>query len=170
MEPVRKVDKKALEKLYSENFSKLYIYVRHKVDTDERAEDICSESFVKAFEKIDSFKGKSSFKTWLYTISRNLIFDWYRVKGKETSLDEERLGFNPREEKIFKKSNKAGKLVNMILSNLKENYQEVLELRFLTSLSIKETAKVMGVTVNNVKVLQNRALKKAQKIALNIKT
>jgi RNA polymerase sigma-70 factor, ECF subfamily len=82
-------NKDALEKLYTENFKGLYVYVRHRISNDYTAEDIVSESFVKAFESIKSFKGESSFKTWVYTIARNKIIDWYRKKGKEISLQEE---------------------------------------------------------------------------------
>lgn len=54
-------DTGALESLFKEHFKSLFVFVMHKVDTKEDAEDITSEAFRKAFEKISTFKFKSSF-------------------------------------------------------------------------------------------------------------
>ncbi len=157
----KKGNKSALEKLYTENFKGLYTYVRHKVDHDYRAEDIVSESFIKAFENIKKFKGESSFKTWIYTIARNKIIDWYRTRGNEISLNEELIEGKAN----TYLSSQSEKQIRLIFSKLKQSYREVLELRFLSNLNVSETAEVLKIKENNVKVLQHRAIDAARKIA-----
>ena len=156
-------EKKLLKDLYEANFDSLYRYIRFKVNSDAIAEDICSEAFVRAFENFQNFRKESSFKTWLYTIARNLIIDWYKEKEKKTSYTED-IGLSRSDDPEFENT-KNEAIVRKLIGSLKENYQKVLELRFISRLTIKETAEVLGISVNNVKVTQLRALKKARKTA-----
>lgn len=158
-------DKDAMKDLYKANFKSLYIFIRHKVDTHERAEDICSEAFIKSFEKISTFKENSSYKSWLYTIAKNLVYDWYAKKGKEITAEEDAIDeVGSLKHEVGNNSDNLN-LVRRILNQLQDNYREVLELRFLSNFNIKETAEAMEITEGNVKVLQNRALSKAREIS-----
>lgn len=161
----KKRDKQAIQILYKSTFKSLYRYIRYKVDLDVVAEDICSEAFVRAFEKIESFRGESSFKTWLYSIARNLIKDWYKDNSKTTQVNHELA------EKVEKNnvSDIQIELLTKVLTNLSDRYREVLELRFISKLSLKEVASIMETTTGNVKVLQNRAIKSANKYVLESK-
>ncbi|MDQ6985110.1 MAG: RNA polymerase sigma factor [Candidatus Dojkabacteria bacterium] len=175
IEKAKNGDSKSREKLYREHFKSLYIFVRHKVNTNERAEDIVSESFLRAFEKLENFKGNSSFKSWLYTIGKHLVYDWYKSKDKTALVDDENLDYlrdenNETEDNESQKSKVENeKIIKALLGSLKPRYKEVLELRFLLNYSLKETAKIMETTVGNVKVLQNRAIKKAKELAIENK-
>jgi len=168
-------NREAMAQLYKTHFKGLYIFIRSKVDCNERAEDICSEAFIKAFEKIGNFNFNSSFKSWLYTIGKNMVYDWYRVRVTEMKVDTENIesesssvDFN-EELETDDTVKKAKKEIRRILENLQDNYRKVLELRFLLNYSINETANEMGLSSGNVKVLQNRALKKAQQILFESK-
>lgn len=68
----------------------LYAWSLHKVKKADVAEDLVQETFIKAYKAMDSFKEKSSPKTWLFRILNNLIIDHYRKKAKHqtSSLDE----------------------------------------------------------------------------------
>ena len=181
-------DNSAVESLYLNHISGLFIFVRTKVNTDEQTEDICSEAFLKAISNLESFKEKCSFKSWLYTIAHNLILDFYKKNSKEVKIkdfdpvqieedDEENTGNERNEEfevckEIINSSNiypssyslqdKDVELLKKILGMLPDNYRQVLELRFLSNCNIKETAEIMKLSQNNIKVLQNRAFKKAK--------
>lgn len=176
----RNGNKEAFAGLYEAHFDSLYIFVRAKVDGAERAEDICADTFVKAFEKLASFSGKSSFKTWLYTIARNMVNDWYRSKGNRKFLSLQNIfpalefKFSVDEPEVDQLSKEKvldenGAEVAEILQKIPEKYAEVLRLRFLADLTIRETAEVLDTTENNVKVMQNRAIKKAQEAIISDK-
>jgi len=159
-------DPEAISRLYNENIKYIYRFVYYKTNHKEIAEDITSEVFVRAFEKIEDFKGKSSFKTWLYTIAKNLVIEWYRHKEKTTPLVYEPENKNESgDEENEESATKEEKLLGSILEKIKnERYRKVLELRYLMNYSIKETAVELEISEGNAKVIQNRALKKAHEI------
>jgi RNA polymerase sigma-70 factor (ECF subfamily) len=175
---VKNGDKQAMELLYKAYFKPLYIFIRAKVNANEQAEDICSEVFIKAFESISKFKEESSFKTWIYAIAKNVVFDSYKKNSKLSSveLDEEliedpstslRTGSSIEAGSVEADLNKFEKMVKNLLGRLPENYRQILELRFLLNYNIKESAEIMNITPNNAKVLQNRAIKKARSLINN---
>ncbi len=160
-------DKQALALLYKAHFKPLYIFVRSRVNTNEQAEDICSEVFIKAFESLNKFKGESSFKTWLYAIGKNIVFDLYKKNKKENTVE---IDDNLEDKSIeagSKEIVKYDRLIKGLLNKLPEKYRQILECRFLLNYNIKETAEVMKITPNNVKVLQNRAIKKARTVMVS---
>jgi RNA polymerase sigma-70 factor (ECF subfamily) len=76
-------------------------------------------------------------------------------------LDDERLAGGSREES---KPDDNAQRAHAVLSRLPERYRRVLELRFLSGMSLKETARELGVSLGNAKVLQLRALRKAAEL------
>ena len=88
------------------------------------------------------------------------MIDWYKAKGKTEPLIYD---FADKDDEPVK-STEAEKKAMKILCQLKRRYREVLEYRFLLNFTVSETAEVMGLNVNNVKVLQHRALQKAREL------
>ena len=64
--------------------AQLYSFLYRFVTSKEDAEDLVQETFAKAFQKLDSFKGNSSFKTWLFSIAANLAKDHLRARQRWT--------------------------------------------------------------------------------------
>lgn len=92
MEAVKENAKKAFE-IWVRDFSdELFSWALYKTSSKETAEDIVQETFLSAYNKIDCFEGKSSPKTWLFSILNNKIIDFYRknakVKEREFSITE----------------------------------------------------------------------------------
>lgn len=168
-------DKTSIELLYRSTFTYIYKYVLSSVSNKEAAEDIASEIYVKAFTKLKLFRGESSFKTWLHAVARNEIVAFYKKKAitknfidfdedyivDETQLD---LEFDESEKNIVLREVEDEKKVARILDLLKPRYSEILRLRYLIGMTIKECAESLNITENNVKVLQNRAIKQAGKL------
>lgn len=159
-------DPQAISTLYDNNIKHVYRFVYYKTNHKEIAEDITSEVFVRAFEQIEKFRGKSSFKTWVCTIAKNLVIEWYRNKERTTQLIYEP---GAKEVEETESNGESEKLLNSILSGIKnERYQKILELRYLMNYTLKEIAAELNVTVGNAKVIQNRAIKNAKKVALKL--
>jgi RNA polymerase sigma-70 factor, ECF subfamily len=157
-----------MQTFYQENLILIYRYIYSKVGNREEAEDLTSQTFMKAVRGIDSRRSPQSMQKWLFQIARTTVADYWRgyyrasIGSLEELLDAGWEG--PTEEEPVPVSTTPAKKVERILQVLPERYREVLTCRFLLNLSIKETALRMGLTEANVKVLQFRALKCASNI------
>ncbi len=151
-------DREALGVLYESCFDALYKYVRFKVESNAVCEDIVSEAFIRAFENLARFRGDSSFKTYVYVIAKNLVFEHYKDKAKLVYLDEQMPEDEEQENGDLKKRGLLGR-VREAMSLLKPKEREVIELRYFSRFSVEETSKTMGLTVSNVKVVAHRTLK-----------
>ncbi|HLD21942.1 MAG TPA: RNA polymerase sigma factor [Patescibacteria group bacterium] len=164
----REGDSGALSQLYEMHIRAVYRFVYYKVGNKEDAEDVTQEVFIAAFAGLNNFRQEASFRNWCYEIAKRKIADMWREKYRMPTVDIEAiLGIHTTietqeqtEEKIAHDAYSIGR-VKMVLGKLQENYREILDYRFLKNYSIKETAKAMGISVTNAKVLQHRALKKA---------
>ncbi|OPA81456.1 RNA polymerase subunit sigma-24 [Paenibacillus selenitireducens] len=126
------------------------------------AEDLCSETFYKAFRSLNSFREvDASFSTWLYTIARNTVLSELRKqKASSVSLDESGLmpiastDIAPEQEVL--RSEKVN-LVREAINNLPEKQRSALILREYDQMDYQEIANILGQTVSSVKSLLFRA-------------
>jgi RNA polymerase sigma-70 factor, ECF subfamily len=140
------------------------------------ADDVSQEVFLKFFLNPKSYKGKSNFSTWLYRVTVNLCFDFLRKNKnkKQGSLNELDIEQNILEsnsdilEDISK--DETSKKVKKILSSMDEKYRTVLILTGMDNMSYKETAEILNVSVNNVKILVFRAKEQFRILAGRMKS
>lgn len=154
-----------LVNLYSDRVYNLALRILRRSDD---AADILQETFIRVFEKIDTFDGRSDFFTWLYRIATNLSLMKLR-KEKRTVLSDEDLEMQydrPDSARIVEWqslplrrmiSAEFRKQLNTAVDSLPEIYRSVFVLRDLENLSIKETSKILDITESNVKVRLKRA-------------
>lgn len=155
-------EKEAFGKLYQKYLDRLYRYIFYRVgQKSEIAEDVVQTVFVKAWEKLETFK-EGSFQAWLYTIARNTLIDHIRGHGRFEQLDESVV-----DEKAHVEQHVATKLqAEQIMQQIKyltEEQQEVLLLRFVNELSHKEIAATLGKREDAVRALQYRALQELKR-------
>ncbi|MDD4900785.1 MAG: RNA polymerase sigma factor [Patescibacteria group bacterium] len=162
---IKKNDKAAFIKAYDLYVDQLYRFIYFKVGNKEEAEDLCSSVFLKTWNYIleNSLTDHKTLKALLYRISRNLIIDHYRKNkaGGTFGLDDERVTQISDEKQNPRKNLelKADLLVlETKLPELKDEYREVIILRFVNELSIKEIADILDKSKGNVRVLIYRAL------------
>ncbi|MCR5601238.1 MAG: RNA polymerase sigma factor [Ruminococcus sp.] len=125
------------------------------------AEDCVQDTFIKLAVKKPRFNGKSSFKTWLYTIGRNIAVDHKRrfFKHKKVSLDDcTTLSDESDLEQSYLVSEQKIALRHSLL-RLKKEYQQVLHLSYFEEFSNSETAQIMGKTIKQVENLLYNARK-----------
>jgi RNA polymerase sigma-70 factor (ECF subfamily) len=168
--PVDK-DIQAFQLFYQENIGPIYRFIYGKVGNREEAEDLTSQTFVKAVHSLDRERDAHSRQKWLFRVARTTVADYWRSRYRITtsSLDEllDAGWEGPAEDELPEViSVRPVENVKRILERLPTHYSEVLNYRFLLNLSIKETAIKMGITEANVKVLQFRALKRAADLDL----
>ncbi|MBH5317943.1 sigma-70 family RNA polymerase sigma factor [Paenibacillus sp. GSMTC-2017] len=126
------------------------------------AEDLCSETFYKAYRSLHSFREMdATFSTWLYTIARNTVLSELRKqKAANVSLDE--AGFEPiaaldsaPEHRLLK--NERMSMVRDAINSLPEKQRSALILREYDQLDYQEIANILGQSVSSVKSLLFRA-------------
>lgn len=162
---VQKQDKTALATLYKNNFDDMYRFVYSRVGSKEAAEDIVSETWLALINNLSKFNGDSKFKTFAFGFALNMIRRYYqknKIQSQELTEDIIELEDTPN---LNKNLAILEKNLAKILAKLAKNYREVLETRFIKGLNINETALHLNMTSVNVRVVQHRAIKKAQEIA-----
>lgn len=151
----------AFERLFKRYFNEAKFYVTALCRNETLAEDIVSESFVKAFALID--EEKESFKFWLFKVCRNAYFDYLRKSRRLTPIDDN-TGSDDTDlaEKVIK--DEEYRALYRAIALLKENYREVVLLYYFDELSVSEIAGITGQTVQSVKVQMYRARNKLKEI------
>ena len=146
----------------------LILYINNFTENIFIAEDLAEDTFVKIVTKKPRFSGKSSFKTWLYAIGRNVALDHLR-RHKTTvvsfdELPEIREETESLEAEYIKKED--AKELHKALEKLNPQYRQILWLVYFENFSNREAALVMKKTVRNVESLLYRA-KQSLKTELN---
>ncbi|WP_366184368.1 sigma-70 family RNA polymerase sigma factor [Flavobacterium ovatum] len=118
--------KTVLENWVHQFSDELYSWALYKTTSKETAEDLVQETFLAAFNKIDSFQGKSQPKTWLFAILNNKVVDYYRLSARTTKNN-----FSLTEESGYELSdglfNTTENWVNMELNSIWEQEGELLD-------------------------------------------
>jgi len=150
------------DEVYSDNVVRLYRMMYVKVGNRPDAEDLTAEVFVAALGPLRVSASRGEVRGYLIATARTVLAGhWRRRLGVEvTTIDPDAELRGPEEpERPSQAPERAGR----VLSSLPERYRQILELRFLRAMTIKEAAREMNVTVGNAKVLQHRALRLAAK-------
>lgn len=165
-----KQDPDAFAELYDLYVKRIYRFVFFKVSGHEEAEDITSEVFLRAWNYLSEGKEILSFSGLLYRTARNCIIDLYRSKSYQANpllLSELPEGIEPSDlgaaaEKI---SNTMGadEIIKAI-KKMKQEYQEILTLKYVDELSVVEIAEIVGKGNIAVRVTLHRALKRLKKL------
>ncbi len=161
----QKGDREAFSKLYNEYYKKIYRYCVINIFRTELAQDICQETFIKAWKSLHSFsleKG-GTFQAYLFKIARNLIIDLSRKK-KEFSLasyvDIET--YEHFEEKLDRENDIEK--VKIALAKLEEKDRQIIILRYFEDLQHNEVAKIIGIKEGALRVRTIRVLQKLKHI------
>ncbi len=154
--------------------SELYSWASHKVSDSELARDLVQDTFLAAAEKIESFKGDSSPKTWLFSILNHKIIDYYRRKTNQpvsidnqsfsVYFDEEgnwRSDKKPKDwqedEKNLLDDNDFKEILQKCLDALPENWSICVRLKYLSEKSGEEICQEMDIAPTNLWQIIHRA-------------
>ncbi|MBD3363507.1 sigma-70 family RNA polymerase sigma factor [Candidatus Dojkabacteria bacterium] len=151
---------------YSFN-KKIYKYIFLRIGYRKAlAEDMTQEVFMKVWEKRELYNTKKSFKTWIYTIARNLLIDFYRKqdtrKKYRKAIDEIELNSIGQDADFD-----CEIIIDYVLekmNELSEAEKELIILRYIEQLEIEEIAEIINHKYDTTKVYINRALHKLQEI------
>jgi RNA polymerase sigma factor (sigma-70 family) len=162
VERAKEGESSAFGLLYDYYLPKIYRFVLIKVSQREEAEDITHLTFLKAWESIDRYSYHGySFGSWLYQIARNVVIDHYRGTSVQTSLED---ADEPESNEPWPGHDLDTKVkyaeVMQALSKLGTLEQDVIIMRFVENLPVRDVAEAIGKSEGAVKLIQHRAMKK----------
>jgi len=161
-------DSSAFGVLYDHYQPMIYRFVLVKVGCREEAEDLTHQVFLSAWQNIRKYKNLGHpFSSWLYQIARNQVVDYYRSKKKDISLDggdAELFISSAVTDPIDISVKLAVEKVFTAMRTLSPEYVDVIMLRFVEDISLRDTAKALKKTEGAVKLMQHRAIKELRKI------
>lgn len=156
------------EQQFAETYNKyaddIFRHCFFRVSNREKAKDIMQEAFTKTWEYLTRGNEIANIRAFIYRTANNLIIDHYRKKS-ESSLDElQEQGFEPPVDEKDKIHNEidAGYAISAI-QNLDIKYREVVLLRYVDELGVKEIAHIVGESPNTVSVRIYRGLAELRK-------
>ncbi len=157
-------DTDAFGQIYDRFFDSIYRYCAFRLPK-EIAEDVTADIFVKAWEKIYTYKPHKGipFGAWLFRIARHSVIDAYRTTRGFEEVSEalpDPDNFNRAEERLER--NDTLRIVREAMSKLPKRYREVLILTFVSELPYNEIARVLRMTEGGVRILKLRALRKLE--------
>jgi RNA polymerase sigma-70 factor, ECF subfamily len=159
----REGDTTAFNELVRRYEGKIFRLAQHVTQNREDAEDVLQETFLKAYEHLDQFKGDSKFYTWIVRIAVNqaLMKLRRRKSDKSVSLDEtidtgedtvtrEIAAWDEDPEQRFSRD-ELGSILDSAVQSLEPLYRSVFVLRDIEELSTEETAEALGLSIPAVK-------------------
>ena len=142
------------EEIYAEYHQKVSAYVRGKVQDLHQAEDLVSAVFLKVVQGLEGYDpAKASVSTWVYTITRNTVTDYFRTRRAVVALEDYMLDQSddvPNEEALD--------ILADALLRLKENERDLIVLHYYKGYTLKAAAEMMGMSYINAKVVHKKAL------------
>jgi len=141
----------AREELFRQSVKSVYATAHRLTGNAADAEDITQDTFVRVFQSIDGFRGRSTFRTWLYRILLNVTYDHFRKRAKESAYaNVEQIGNTSgplagaaRDPADEASSREQRRLLRAALGELPEKERVALTLVYLASMSCREAAAVM---------------------------
>jgi RNA polymerase sigma-70 factor (ECF subfamily) len=159
----RRGDLNAYDELVKRYQQRIYATIYHMTSNHEDANDLAQESFIKAFQALNSFKGGSTFYTWLYRIAVNKTINFLKQRKKRQHMSLNDIDFNAEHDPdlvalISDKTpfRNAGlselqKFLNEALLKLSEPHRMVVVLHDVQGQSHEEIAEIMGCNIGTVR-------------------
>lgn len=155
-------DESAYKQLVDKYQRALYFHILKMIKEKEQVEDLVQETFVKAFDNLNTYSTNYAFSTWLYRIATNHTIDYLRKKKLKTLSIDEPMKTKDGEMEMQLEDESAGtdrdiirkqrqKIVQKAIDNLPEKYRKVIEMRHMEEKSYKEIAKVLDLPLGTVK-------------------
>ncbi len=140
-----------LESIYAEYFPKVTGYVRSHVENPHDREDVVSDVFLKVYARLDRYDGsRASLSTWIYTITKNTVIDYYKSKKHTEPLTE-----LPAEEYELDRDIEA---LTVALARLDGRERDLILLHYYSGYTLKCIAEMMDISYIYAKVIHKKAL------------
>ncbi len=156
---------KEFTEAYTSFSDAIYRHIYYRIFNRDSAKDMVQDTFTRTWNYLRKGKEVQNLKAFLYKVANNIIIDEYRKK-KEISLDGlQKNGFDvegPDQGKIVQDVENSNVL--RIIAKLEPHHREIIVMRYINDLTIKEISEIIGQSENVVSVRINRAVKELKKL------
>ena len=170
IEEARRGDTNAFGQLYELLAPSIFRFFYSRMEDRLDAEDLTEEVFLRAWRYLPRYREQGApFNAFLFRIAHNILTDHYRRAKREgypSRLDHEEFVAVQTDPSEMMANNLRAKEIRKALEKLQENYRTVLSLRFLSDLSVNETAQIIQKSPEAIRVMQHRALAALQKLLI----
>lgn len=171
IDQAKRGDEKVFNQLYNRYYKLIRYIIFDIVKDDNLTQDLLSNTFIKAFGKLNSYVNPISFEAWLKTIAVNTTIDHIRASKdlqKNFSIDDENNKTQleetaPDPESDMIKTENI-ELLRVALSRLRSKYRNLLEMRYFEGLSYDQLSVKLGIPIGTVKSDLNKAKHKLREI------
>ena len=171
--------KNTFDKIYDKYHQDIYRFVFYMVKDKQLCDDLVQDIYIRVLQSLSTFRGESSKKTWLLSIARHVVIDYFRSQKSKRNYILDFFNWHekgesiqdhlPLPDDIVIKNEEINKVYHY-LDQCTPDQKSVLILRFIQSLSIQETAEVLNFSISKVKTTQHRGLKVIRKLLLEDET
>ncbi len=171
VEAILQGDRRAFEQLVRVESPRLFRVILRILRDEDEAQSVMQETFLQAYQRLDTFRGEAKLTTWLYAIGVNLARAALRKRRRYQTLEEGDIdGLQPQftkgmfsqkpeawnPQKVAEQSDRH-RLVHEAIDQLPEDYRMVIVLRDIEELSTEEAAQVLGISNGAARVRLHRA-------------
>ena len=170
VQAARSGDKDAIEKLYKHYRKRLWFYVCRNIDSQQAAEDIVSDSFLTAIEKLGELRSNEAFGSWLYSIAYRKCLQHAQSEAAlarfdsdselESSIDQSPLGDMVKLPCDRIESEETKRLLREAIESLKPDMRTAVMMYYFEQMSVAQVGEVLGISENAAKQKLFRARKK----------
>lgn len=153
---IQKGDKEAFRVLVDKYQQDAFRLAFRMLGDEDEARDVVQDSFIKIWEKFDTYNEKEKFTNWMYRIVTNTTIDSIRAQKRRPVISLEKLipetlGSGESGLDVMLENREAGELIRSISSGLSEKQQLVFSLRDLQGLSQNEVREISGISETSIK-------------------
>lgn len=165
----------SFDEYYHEYKQKVYNFFYYRLDRDSAlVDDLTSDTFMKAFEKFDTYDDTYAFSTWIYTIARNTMIDYFRRHKQTLSIETmNEKGVEIEDEDSTNFENKLSaemsvEQVKEVLDTLPPLQRECIVLKYLEGMEHAQISDITGESKGNVRQSVSRGMKRLRKSAVAV--
>lgn len=143
--------------IYNEYHDRVMGYIYARLRSKEDAEDLCQDIFVKVHSKLESFDPtKASISTWIFSITRNSVIDYYRRSRPFSEMDENIPEDGEIDDDLL--NDETLEELAAALAKLPLQLREIIVLRYYDALPLTEIAKKLNLSYGAIKIRHGKAL------------
>ena len=145
------------EQIYLDYRDKVMGYLHTHVANHEDAEDLCSSIFFKVYSRLDTYEpSASSLSTWIYSITRNAVIDYYRTRHVHNPIEED-IPFTDELDESILEEETLQELAEA-LQKLPKDLSDLIILRYYKNYTLQKIAGLMHLSYGAVKLRHRKAL------------
>ena len=164
------MDDSVFSRLYDQYHNDVFRFLIYLIRDRDQAEDLMHEVYVRVLKAYSGFEGKSSEKTWLFSIAKNVAIDHFRKSSVRRKHSFDKFDWEKSElvsteilpDNLVVLNEEMKELLN-VLDTCTGDQKMVIHMRFIHDLSIAETAEILGWSEGKVKTTQHRAINALRK-------